>query len=141
MAKIAIITPISHLEGIVDLLKEKGDIYLLEEGKKLEVRNLLLSKSIDVILCNPNQQTYKIDKELLLKEEQIKQQVKDKVVNYFNIDNFDFGEGLKIQDLNRAIFEIDDVRFSSIENLDNDIVLEFNEVLQLNNLTITVDLI
>ena len=94
-----------------------------------------LIRTLDLIV------SLKIDKELLLKEEQIKQQVKDKVVNYFNIDNFDFGEGLKIQDLNRAIFEIDDVRFSSIENLDNDIVLEFNEVLQLNNLTITVDLI
>jgi D-3-phosphoglycerate dehydrogenase len=63
--KIAVITPIKHLDGVLNLLTTKGEIYLLEEGSKSEVRALLLNKGIDTILCNPNQQTYKIDKELL----------------------------------------------------------------------------
>ena len=63
--KIAVITPISHLNGIVELLQSKGNIFFLEEGSKSEVRELLLRENIDTILCNPNQQTYKIDKELL----------------------------------------------------------------------------
>lgn len=62
---IAVITPIQHLEGLLDLIKTKGQVFLLEEGNKFQVRELLLSKNIDTILCNPNQQTYKIDKELL----------------------------------------------------------------------------
>ncbi len=62
---IAVITPVKHLNGVVELLQTKGDIFFLEEGNKQEVRNLLLEKNIDTILCNPNQQTYKIDKELL----------------------------------------------------------------------------
>lgn len=63
--KIGVITPVRHLNGIVELLQLKGDIFFLEEGNKQEVKNLLLEKDIDTILCNPNQQTYKIDKNLL----------------------------------------------------------------------------
>lgn len=62
---IAVITPINHLKGILDLVKTKGKVFLLEEGNKSQIRELLLSQNIDTILCNPNQQSYKIDKELL----------------------------------------------------------------------------
>ena len=65
MNKIAVITPVSHLEGIVKLLFTKGKIFLYEESTKDQVKELLLTHNIDTILCNPNQQTYKIDKELL----------------------------------------------------------------------------
>jgi len=43
----------------------KGTPFLYEEASKDTVRELLLSHDIDTIVCNPNQQTYKIDKELL----------------------------------------------------------------------------
>jgi D-3-phosphoglycerate dehydrogenase len=65
MRKIAVITPVSHLEGIIPLLMTKGTPFLYEEASKDAVRELLLSHNIDTIVCNPNQQTYKIDKELL----------------------------------------------------------------------------
>lgn len=65
MMRIAVITPVKHLSGIEDLLSTKGEIFYLEEGTKSEVRDLLLKENIDTILCNPNQQTYKIDHELL----------------------------------------------------------------------------
>lgn len=65
MAKIAVITPVKHLPGVQKLLESKGSVFYLEEGNKYEVKNLLLTENIDTILCNPNQQTYKIDKELL----------------------------------------------------------------------------
>ncbi len=63
--RIAVITPVSHLKGILKLLFTKGKIFLDEESSKNEVRNLLLQNNINTILCNPNQQTYKIDKDLL----------------------------------------------------------------------------
>jgi D-3-phosphoglycerate dehydrogenase len=63
--KIAVITPVRHLNGISELLSTKGEIFYLEEGTKSEVRTFLLNHDIDTILCNPNQQTYKIDEELL----------------------------------------------------------------------------
>jgi len=63
--KIAVITPVKHLNGIVDLLQSKGDVVFYETATKKEVRGLLLQTTIDTLVCNPNQQTYKIDKELL----------------------------------------------------------------------------
>ena len=65
MEKIAVITPISHLNGIVDLLSTKGKVLLYEQSTKKQVRKMLLNTEANTILCNPNQQTYKIDKELL----------------------------------------------------------------------------
>ena len=65
MERIAVITPVSHLKGVLELLLTKGKIFLYEESTKNQVRELLLTHNIDTILCNPNQQTYKIDKELL----------------------------------------------------------------------------
>ena len=63
--KIAVITPVRHLNGIVDLLQSKGDVVFYETASKEKVRELLLQTTIDTLVCNPNQQTYKIDKELL----------------------------------------------------------------------------
>ena len=65
MRKIAVITPVSHLKGIIDLIQSKGEVFLHEEASKNQVRDLVLTHNIDTLICNPNQQTYKIDKELL----------------------------------------------------------------------------
>ena len=65
MKQIAVVTPVTHLDGVLDLLESKGDVHLLENGTRHQVRELLLNKSIDTIFCNPNQQSYKIDEELL----------------------------------------------------------------------------
>ena len=65
MAKIAVITPVSHLKGVIQLLESKGKVFLYEDASKDKVRSVLLNSDIDTILCNPNQQTYKIDRELL----------------------------------------------------------------------------
>lgn len=63
--KIAVTTPVKHLKQILELLYSKGEIFFYEQESKSKVREGLLVNSIDTILCNPNQQTYKIDKELL----------------------------------------------------------------------------
>tara|TARA_R110001583_G_scaffold26007_1_gene93966 strand:- start:627 stop:1562 length:936 start_codon:yes stop_codon:yes gene_type:complete len=62
---IAVITPVKHLKDITDLLESKGQVFYLEKNTKNQTKNLLLSYSVDTIVCNPNQQSYKIDKELL----------------------------------------------------------------------------
>jgi hypothetical protein len=58
-----------------------------------------------------------------------------------NVDNREFGQDLIIAELNRKIFEIEEVRFSSIDNLSQDVPIEFNEIIQLNNLTINIELL
>ena len=55
-----------------------------------------------------------------------------------NADNRDFGQDLNIAELNRQIFEVDEVRFSTVDNLDQDVTIDFNEIAQLNNLSINV---
>jgi len=65
MRKIIVTTPVSHLPGAIELLNTKGNITLAETINKKDLRKILLEKDLDTIICNPNQQTYKIDKELL----------------------------------------------------------------------------
>lgn len=71
----------------------------------------------------------------------IKSKVARAVEQYFLADNWDFKDPLILSELNRTIQGIDEVRFSSIDNLDNDITVEFNEIIQLNNLTINVSFV
>ena len=66
MQRVAVITPVSHLDGVCSLLETKGKIFYLENNpSKLKVRDLLIKENINVIVCNPNQQSFKIDFELL----------------------------------------------------------------------------
>lgn len=63
--RIGVITPVSHLKGVKDLLSTKGEVFYLEDGNKHQVREFILENSINTLLCNPNKQDYYIDKELL----------------------------------------------------------------------------
>lgn len=63
--KILVITPIQHIQGAVELLKSKGEVYLAENSTKEEVKLLIHSLGIEAILCNPNKQGYLIDEFLL----------------------------------------------------------------------------
>ena len=94
-----------------------------------------LIRTLDLVV------TIKIDKANDVREEAIKQGVKTRIQNYFGMDNTDFGKTLALADLNRVIFEDSEVRFSSIDNLSTDVKVDFNEIIQLNNLTIRVDLV
>ena len=63
--RIAVITPISHLEGIKKHIESKGIVFYAENGEKKDVKELLINENIDTIFCNPNKQTYMIDENLL----------------------------------------------------------------------------
>lgn len=85
--------------------------------------------------------TIRIDKEEEENQDAIKTKVRDKILSYMSADNRDFGDNLNIAELNRQIFEVEEVRFSSIDNLDQDVTIDFNEIAQLNNLTINIVLL
>jgi predicted phage baseplate assembly protein len=85
--------------------------------------------------------TIRIDREERKNQEQIINQVRGEILNFMNVDNMEFGETLVIADLNRAIFEVPQVRYSTIDNVSDDIHVDFNEIIQLNNLTINVELL
>ena len=60
------------------------------------------------------------------------------MLKFFDLDTQEFGQDLKIGELNRALFDINEIRFSSIDNIKNTVKLNFNEILQLNNVQIKV---
>lgn len=82
-----------------------------------------------------------IDREQEENQNQIKAKVRDKVLAYMSADNRDFGQDLNIAELNRQVFEVPEVRYSTIPNLDQNITIDFNEIVQLNNLSISVTLL
>jgi hypothetical protein len=71
----------------------------------------------------------------------IQAKVAKAVEDYFLADDWDFGDPLRLSDLNKTMQGIGEVRFSQIDNLDNDVTVEFNEIIQLNNLTVNVTLV
>lgn len=82
--------------------------------------------------------TIRCDKKYVKKEEEIKLKARSKILEFFNVDNTDFGESFIPQDLAKYLTSIDEIRYSTIDNIDKTVRVEFNEIIQLNNLTITI---
>ena len=91
-----------------------------------------LIRTLDLIV------SIRIDKKLLPKEEEIKGKVRRKIQTFFNVDNVDFGKSLILADLSREIFSVPEVRYSTVDNLLDDVHVDFNEIIQLNNFVINV---
>jgi len=137
------------------------DIYVLEKASDIQLQrattnfktqllNAINKKRMatdDVVIVDGLIRTIDLDTNISIDREdeenqdQIKAKVRDKIIKYMNADNRDFGEGLNIAELNRQIFEVPEVRFSNIDNLDQNVKVDFNEIVQLNNLTISVTLL
>ena len=137
------------------------DIYVLEKASELQLQRATTNFKTQLLAAiNPKRMatddvvivdglirtldlgvTIRIDREEEENQDSIKNKVRGKLLNYMNADNRDFGEDLNIAELNRQIFEVEEVRYSSIDNLDQDVTLDFNEIAQLNNLTINVVLL
>ena len=80
-----------------------------------------------------------VDKTFRYFEEDIKRSASSKVLNFFDLSQREFGERVRVDELNRVLFEIPEIRFSKLDNLTDDIKLNFNEILQLNNLEINIE--
>lgn len=137
------------------------DIYLLEKASDLQLQRTTTNFKTE-LLASINKKkmatdeivlvdglirtldlvtTIHIDKENVQNEDQIKAKVRSKILNYMDVDNREFGESLYVSELNRAIFEIEEVRFSTLDNVGENVLVDFNEIIQLNNLTINVELL
>ena len=93
-----------------------------------------LIRTVDLVM------TVSVSDKFKPKEGEILRKSATQVENFFNVDNREFGERLLLADINRSIFDnVDEVRVSRVDNLTNDIRLEFNEIIQLNNLVINIE--
>ena len=91
-----------------------------------------LIRTLDLII------TLRLDKKYQTNEETIKSKVRNNILQFFSVDNTDFGKEFIPQELLYKIFEVEEVRFATIDNVFDPIKLNFNEILQLNNFTINV---
>jgi len=109
------------------------------ESKKMITDEVVLVdgliRTLDLVV------TINIDKKFEGVEGTVTSKVANRIQNYFLVDNWDFGDPLILSDLNRYIFETEDVRFSSIDNISSNIIVEFNEIIQLNNVSVNVALV
>jgi hypothetical protein len=85
--------------------------------------------------------TIRIDREEEENQDQIKAKVRNKILTHMFVDNRVFGEDFNVADMNRQIFEVEEVRYSTIDNIAQNITIDFNEIVQLNNLTINIELL
>lgn len=82
-----------------------------------------------------------MDRKFKKVETEIATKVRIKILEYFNVDNTDFGEPFVPQDLIRQILEFPEVRYATVDNVESTLKVNFNEVIQINNLTINTKFI
>ena len=71
----------------------------------------------------------------------IQQKAADKMLEYFNVDNLAFGQKISMSDLNNFMLTVPEIRFFTIDNLPEDIYVNYNEIVQLNNFEFTTELV
>lgn len=74
-----------------------------------------------------------LDKKYEITEKSIMSKISKKIETFFDVENSDFGKEFIPLDLMHSIFEVEEVRFAYLENITDTIVLNFNEIIQLNN--------
>lgn len=107
----------------VDLKKMLTDEVIVVDG---------LIRTLDLAI------TVRIDKELKVNEEIIKLQVRDTLLDYFSVDNRDFGQELNPQEVAKVVFSLPMIRYATVDNFNSTIQVDFNEIVQLNNLLINI---
>ena len=85
--------------------------------------------------------TITLDRRFKIEKPQIISRANAVLLNYFNVDNFDFGLAFNPQDLIRELIKEPQIRFATVDNITEPIFTEINEIIQLNNFTITAEFI
>lgn len=108
------------------------------ENKKMITDEIVvvdgLIRTLDLIV------TINLDEKFRRLESSIVQSARNSITTYMNMDNTDFQEPFVPQDLIRVLLEEQpSVRYAQVDNVDSPIRVGFNEIIQLNNLTIRVE--
>lgn len=134
------------------------DVYVLEKANNIQLRratqefkhqlveaiNELKMMTDEVIIVDGLIRTLdlvitaRIDRKYATREDVIKTKIRSKILEYFNVDNNDFGKQFDPQNLVNYIFSIPEVRFATVDNIGEVIKLNFNEIVQLNNFTVNI---
>ena len=117
-------------------LEYKNNILSSMKDKKMITDEVVVAdgliRTLDLVT------TIYIDAAFADTEEQVKGQAAEVIMKYLSYSRFGFGTPLVTQDLARLLYDINSIRYSTIDNIEGTITVDFNEVIQLNNLTINV---
>ena len=91
-----------------------------------------LIRTLDLVI------TARLDRKYKTLEDTIRVKISNKILEYFNVDNNDFGKEFDPQDLMNYIFEVPEVRYATVDNITDVVKFNFNEISQLNNFTINM---
>ena len=94
-----------------------------------------LIRTLDLVV------TARIDKNLAPNRSEIESEVAGVIIDFFNIDNMEFGKTFVASELNRIIFDSPRVRYSTVDNVPESTPVDFNEIIQLNNFTVNTVLV
>jgi len=114
----------------------KKDLLDAIESKKMLTDEVVIVdgviRTFDLVM------TLRVDKYLLPNEETIKAKARNQLIQFFNVDNFDFGKPVYLSEIVRSVLSIPEIRFATVDNFDSDIFVDFNEIVQLNNFVLNV---
>jgi len=71
----------------------------------------------------------------------IQQKAADKLLEYFNVDNLAFGQKVSMADVNNFMLTVPEIRFFQVNNLPDEVYVNFNEIVQLNNFELSTELV
>ena len=128
------------LEKASDLhLQKASSTFKKELLEEIEPKKMLtdqvvvcdgLIRTLDLVV------TIRVDKELEPIKSEITSQAASIILEYFNIDNNEFGKPFIAADLNRKLYGLSTIRYSTIDNVGDVTYVDFNEIIQLNNFTV-----
>lgn len=120
----------------VAMKKELLDYF---QNYKMLTDDLIISdgvvKTLDLVA------TLYIDKSNKRFIDSIQQKAADKLLKYFNVDNLAFGQKISMANLNNFMLTVPEIRFFKVDNLPEDIYVNFNEIVQLNNFEFSTELV
>jgi len=82
-----------------------------------------------------------LDKSKELSSDSTRERIAGLLTTYFTTTNLDFGTPIKLSEVINYVLRDDGVRFFSIDNYKDDIYVDFNEIIQLNNIELNVQFV
>jgi len=111
----------------------KNDLLTQIDNKKMLTDQVVVNdgliRTLDLAI------TLTIEREFKPLEAEIKRLATDQVMSFFAVDNMDFGKEFSKVELERKLFQIPQIRFAEIDNLPRTVKVDFNEIIQLNNIS------
>ena len=115
-----------------DLLKYLNEFKMITD--ELTIVDGLV-RTVDLVV------TVFVDRNKLALQENVKADVSRAITEFLSYDSMDFGKPLRFPELANFVMKNPDVRFFKVVNYDQDIYVNFNEIIQLNNFELNFEFV